>query len=91
LLKELRMMALLRQVADTGNCEGKLWARMRIHRIASAVMTGLGYSSKLNAEWAFLCHLREEGRHSAQGFLSAHSGDLGERSTLDLDALLEQV
>jgi len=91
LLKELRMMALLRQVADAGNCEGKLWARMRIHRIASAAMTDLGYSSKLNAEWAFLCFLREEGKRCAQSFLDAHRGDLGERSTLDLDALLEQV
>ena len=34
LLKELRMMALLRQVADPGNSEGAQWAGMRIHRIA---------------------------------------------------------
>ena len=91
LLKELRMMAVLRQVADAGDCEGKLWARMRIHRIASAAMTDLGYSSKLNAEWDFLCFLREEGRRSAKAFLDRHSEDLGKRSTLDLDALLEQV
>jgi NTE family protein len=91
LLKELRMMAVLRQVADTGNCEGKLWARMRIHRIASAAMTDLGYSSKLNTEWAFLCFLREEGRRSAHAFLEDHRKDMGKRSTLDLDILLEQV
>jgi NTE family protein len=91
LLKELRMMAVLRQVADAGNSEGKLWARMRIHRIASPLMTELGYSSKLNAEWDFLCLLREEGRRCAQGFLEAHRDDLGKRSSLDLDALLEQV
>ena len=34
LLKELRMIALLRQVADPGNSEGAQWAGMRIHRIA---------------------------------------------------------
>ncbi len=34
---------------------------------------------------------REEGKRCAQSFLDAHRGDLGERSTLDLDALLEQV
>jgi NTE family protein len=28
---------------------------MRIHRISGEVMTELGYSSKLNAEWEFLC------------------------------------
>ena len=32
LLKELRMIALLRQVANPGDCEGALWAGMRIHR-----------------------------------------------------------
>ncbi len=66
LLKELRMIALLRQVANPGNCEGALWADMRIHRISSEVMVALGYSSKLNAEWEFLCMLRDEGRRSAE-------------------------
>jgi len=42
LLKELRMIALLRQVFDAGNSEGARWAGMRIHRIVSAMMTDLG-------------------------------------------------
>ncbi len=91
LLKELRMIALLRQVSDPGNSEGVRWAGMRIHRVASEMMTGLGYSSKLNAEWPFLTMLRDEGRKSADAFLAAHGGDLGVRSTLDLDALADQV
>jgi NTE family protein len=91
LLKELRMMAVLREVATTGNCEGKRWAEMRIHRIASSMMTELGYSSKLNAEWDFLSMLREEGRRCATQFLDDHSADIGHRSTLDLDALLEKA
>jgi NTE family protein len=88
LLKELRMIAVLRQVADPGKCEGALWAQMRVHRIASKVMTELGYSSKLNAEWDVLCHLRDEGRRAASAFLELHAHDLGSRSSLDLDALL---
>ena len=91
LLKELRMIAVLRQVADPGNTEGARWAGMRIHRIASAAMTELGYSSKLNAEWDFLCMLRDEGRHCAESFLKQHRADLGTRSTLNLDSSLEQV
>jgi len=90
LLKELRMIALLRQVADPGNCEGALWAKMRVHRIASAAMTELGYSSKLNAEWDFLCHLRDEGRRSAEDFLTRDARHLGRQSSLDLDALLDE-
>lgn len=88
LLKELRMIAVLRQVADPGNCEGAEWARARMHRIASDAMTDLGASSKMNAEWEFLTMLRDEGRRAADTFLEAHRDDLGKRSTLDLDALL---
>jgi NTE family protein len=91
LLKELRMIALLRQIANPGDSEGALWAGMRIHRIASEMMTDLGASSKLNAEWEFFSLLREEGRRAAQAFLETHGPDLGRRSTLDLDVLLESV
>ena len=91
LLKELRMIALLRQIADPGDSEGAQWAGMRIHRIASDLMIDLGYSSKLNAEWDFLCMLRDAGRSAADSFLAAHGDDLGRRSTYDLDALLKSV
>ncbi len=90
LMKELRMCALLRKVADPGDTEGKLWANMRIHRITSEAMLELGYSSKLLAEWAFFCKLRDEGRRSAEAFLETHGADVGVRSTFDLDALLEE-
>ncbi len=91
LLKELRMIALLRNVANLGDSEGAQWAGMRIHRIASDMMVGLGASSKLNAEWEFLSMLRDEGRRSAEVFLEAHAEDLGKRSSLDLDVLLQEV
>ncbi len=91
LLKELRMIAILRQTANPGNTEGAQWAAMRIHRISSEIMVDLGYSSKLNAEWAFLSMLKDEGRRAAEIFVETHGDDLGRRSSLDLDALLEQV
>jgi len=89
LLKELRMIALLQQVADLGRCEGALWARMRMHRIESGRMAQMDYSSKLNAEWASLQMLRDEGRRAAETFLSTHGADLGQRASLDLSALLD--
>ncbi len=91
LLKELRVMALLRRVADPGDSEGAQWAGMQIHRIGSEMLTELGASSKLNAEWEFFTLLHDEGRRSAQVFLETHAMDLGSRSTLDIDDLLEQV
>ena len=91
LLKELRMIALLRQVADVGTGEGAMWAAMRIHLLASKTVDKLGASSKFNAEWDFLSMLRDEGRRCAESFLASHGTSIGKSSTLNLDVLLEQV
>jgi NTE family protein len=90
LMKELRMIALLRQVADPGSGEGVRWAQMRTHRIATDMLAQFGASSKLNAEREFVTLLRTEGRRAASAFLHASSGDLGKRSTIDLDVLLAE-
>lgn len=91
LIKELRMAALLRQVADPGTGEGAVWAKMRIHRVAGEeIMLQLGYSSKLLAEWPFFCMLREEGRKAAERFLNEYGQDIGVRSTLDIDRLIQE-
>jgi NTE family protein len=90
LLKELRMIALLRQAADPGTGEGRRWAEMRTHRIVTDKLQEFGATSKLNAEGAFLQLLKEEGRKTAEGFLAEHGDDLGKRSTADLDVLLAE-
>jgi NTE family protein len=90
LMKELRMIALLRQVADPGTGEGARWAQMRTHRIATDMLAQFGASSKLNAEWEFIAMLRSEGRRAAADFLDANGKDLGKRSTADLDVLLAE-
>jgi NTE family protein len=91
LIKELRMIALLRRVADPGHEEGERWARMRVHAVNNEIMKQLDASSKLIAEWDFFCLLRDKGRNSAQAFLDRHAENLGCRSTLDIDILLESV
>jgi NTE family protein len=90
LMKELRMIALLHEVADPGHGEGARWAGMRTHRIMTDTLAEFGASSKLNAEWEFVSLLKEEGRRSADAFLAAHGDDLGQRSTADIDVLIEE-
>jgi NTE family protein len=90
LMKELRMIALLRQVADAGTGEGGRWAQMRTHRIMTDMLAQFGASSKLNAEWKFIAMLQTEGRRAASEFLDANGKDLGKRSTADLDLLLAE-
>lgn len=91
LMKELRMMALLKRVASPSDDEGARWARMRIHRISSEMMQNLGSSSKLNSEWPFLMMLRDEGRRATSDFLDRHQVDLGRHSSLDLDTFLHGI
>jgi NTE family protein len=102
LIKELRMIALMKdafikktqlmkQAGHEIDEESERWAAMRIHRIKSDIMLELNYSSKLNAEWAFLTMLRDKGRASAEEFLASHRGDLGRRSTVDLNVLLSDI
>lgn len=91
LLKELRMIALLQQAGQSVAGEGARWGRMRVHRVAGDALVDLGSSSKLNAEWDFLTMLRDEGRRAADAFLETHREDLGRRSSLDLNPLLEGV
>jgi NTE family protein len=90
LMKELRMIALLRQVADPGSGEGARWASMRTHNIKSDRLAEFGASSKLNAEKKFIALLKDEGRRCADEFLSEHGHNLGQRSTADLDVLLAE-
>jgi NTE family protein len=90
LLKELKMIALLRKVADPGKGEGAHWANMRIHMVRNPMVQELDSSSKMNAEWAFLAMLRDEGRRQAEAFLASYGADIGKRSTLDIDQLLNE-
>ena len=85
------MMALLQRESLSGGGEGARWARMRVHRITSDAMTELGYSSKLNAEWEFLTMLHDEGRRSAEAFYQANRNEIGKRSTLDIDQLIDGI
>ena len=88
LMKELRMIALLRQVADPGQGEGARWAGMRMHTIMTDALAEFGASSKLNAEAAFLTMLKAEGRRCAGEFLAVHGDAIGNKSSVDIDALL---
>ncbi|WP_417805928.1 patatin-like phospholipase family protein [Thalassospira lucentensis] len=85
LVKELRMISILKNDAPKHACEASKWAEMRMHCIASDVMLELDASSKMNAEWGFMTMLRDKGREAANGFLKKHRRDIGVKPTLDLN------
>jgi NTE family protein len=90
LIKELRAIMLLKQLIDAEGLERERYRDMFIHRIhASAELKELTVSSKLNAEWAFLTHLHDIGERTADTWLAENFDNLRQRSTFDLDFLLE--
>ena len=91
LLKELRSLAFLWEIIHHENLERERYRDARVHAIYDEeTMLGLGVSSKVNAEWAFLTYLRDRGRKTTQDWLSAHYDDLGVRNTLSLAWIFDE-
>lgn len=90
-MKELRSLGFLSEQIHYENLQWEGYRDARLHRIhADAEMMDLGVSSKLNAEWEFLTHLRDIGRAASSQWLEKHYGDIGNRTTFDLEFLLEE-
>jgi NTE family protein len=87
LMREMRAIAFVTDLIDSGTLGGKKMQRVLVHAIeADALMKDLGVASKLNADWEFLTHLRDAGRERAEEWLSAHFDHLGKCSTVDIRA-----
>jgi NTE family protein len=88
LIKELRAIELLHQLIEAERLESERYRDIYVHLIhAHEELKDLDASSKMNAEWDYLTHLKERGQAWAEGFLERHFDDLGKRSTFDLKSL----
>ncbi|WP_282039250.1 patatin-like phospholipase family protein [Halomonas alimentaria] len=86
LIKEVRMIAMLQRLLGDHGVDIGCYASALFHRISGdEALAELSVSSKMNAEWPFLCHLRDAGRRTAEAWLAEHFADLGNRSTLDVE------
>ena len=47
-------------------------------------MCALSVSSKYNADWDFLCGLRDKGRREAETWLAKNYRNIGQRSSIDI-------
>ena len=88
----MRSIDFVRRLIEEGKLSEDDYRNLRVHVIENQeALMPLGASSKLNAEWAFLCHLRDIGRQTAAEWLKTHFSDLGKRSTVDLRAMFEGI
>ncbi len=85
LMREMRAISFVTRLIETGALRDGSLKRMHIHSIsADDVMTMLGHTSKLNADWDFLAGLRDSGRARTEQWLEAHFDRLGRESTVDI-------
>lgn len=92
LLKELRAIDFVARLIEEGTLDGSKYRRERVHIIENqGALIPLGASSKMNAEWAFLTHLRDLGRDTATAWLAENYAAVGERGTVDLRAMFQGI
>ena len=85
LMREMRAIAFVTKLIDSGRLDSREYKRMLIHRIeADEQIKPLGASSKLNAEPEFLEHLKAIGRAAAGAWLERNFDRIGVESTLNL-------
>lgn len=90
LLREFRAIDFVARLLDTGSLDETAYHRMFVHRIdGDGALEPLGASSKLNAERAFLHHLKAVGQGAADRWLAENFDRIGKEATLDLRALFQ--
>jgi NTE family protein len=86
-MREMRAIAFVTRLLDEGSLDGKRYAKMLIHSIRNdAEMAQHSAASKFNADWDFLCHLKDQGRIAAGAWLAESYGKVGNESSIDLAA-----
>jgi NTE family protein len=85
LMREMRAIGFVSSLIEGGKVSPGELKQTFVHSVRSdETMTELGVSSKLNADWDFLCFLRDRGREVGEQWLEDNFDALGTRSTVDL-------
>jgi NTE family protein len=88
LMREMRAIAFVTKMIDDGVIEEGRMKRMLIHAIEGQdFMRELGVSSKLNADWEFLTHLRDVGRERAETWLAQNFDAINRRNSIDVGGM----
>jgi NTE family protein len=92
LLKELRGIDFVDRLIREGKLSTDDYRQVRVHIVENEdEMNSLGASSKMNVEWDFLTMLRDMGRDTAARWLNETYESIGERGTVDLQAMFQGI
>jgi len=87
LMREMRAIAFVTRLIQQQKVKASEMKQMLIHSIRDdEAMTAHSVASKMSPDWDFLCQLRDSGDAVTARWLRASYADIGERSTVDLEA-----
>ncbi|MCF2903997.1 patatin-like phospholipase family protein [Octadecabacter sp. CECT 8868] len=90
LLRELRAIKFVKRLLSAGSVSEDVMKNVLVHMISDdALMNDLSVATKSVPNPVVLSRLKAAGRAAADGFLSAHFDDLGERDTVDFEAMFK--
>ena len=84
LIKEIRHVDFVNRCLARGELSGLGYRPVYLHRVGGEEIVQFPASTKLNAEWAFLKHLRDIGRAAAVEWLDQNFDRIGVKSTIEL-------
>lgn len=85
-IREMRAIHLISKLIDEGVLEENRMKRVNMHVIQDeATFQDLGWSSKLNTDWAFLSHLFDQGRMAADQWIKEHFDKVGNSSSVSIE------
>jgi len=85
LMREMRAIAFLTDLIQQDKVDRDEMKEVLIHSIRSdEAMCALSVSSKYNADWDFLCELRDNGRRAAEAWQMQHHRYIGLQSSIDI-------
>jgi NTE family protein len=88
LIGELRAIAFVKRLLSDQKLDPGRYKSLNMHMVADDDgLMPYNASSKFNSDWAFLQQLHDMGYAAADKWLVAHKGDVGVRSSLDVEGV----
>ncbi|MGI9425042.1 MAG: patatin-like phospholipase family protein, partial [Hyphomicrobiaceae bacterium] len=84
LIKELRHVDFVNRCLRRGELRGLGYREIRLHHVGGEEIVQFPASTKMNAEWPFLKHLRDIGRQAAERWVSDNFEKVGREGTMEL-------
>lgn len=85
LIGEMRAIAFVSRLLKEQKLDPGRYKDLRLHMVADDGLAPFNASSKFNTDWTFLQQLHALGRQAADGWLATHRGDVGHRSSLQIE------